>query len=112
MFRPEEDIRGYFVPMQGLIERWDLPLARYGDRHGAFKFAGKTQAYPAADRVGAYAHAHPEDPVEGDPAGQSERGCPCRPSPGNSGSHETRCASTLTPSNRLSGSSASQNLPS
>ena len=41
MFRPEEDTRGYFVLMQGPIEHWGLPLARYGYRHGVFKFSGK-----------------------------------------------------------------------
>ena len=41
VFRPEEDTRGYFILMQGLIERWGLPLALYGDRHGVFKFSGK-----------------------------------------------------------------------
>ena len=41
VFRPEEDTRGYFVLMQGLIQRGGVPLARYGDRHGVFKFSGK-----------------------------------------------------------------------
>ena len=27
--------------MQGLIERWGLPIALYGDRRGVFKFSGK-----------------------------------------------------------------------
>ncbi len=40
VFRPEEDTRGYFDLMQGLIEQWGLPLALYGDRHGVFKFSG------------------------------------------------------------------------
>ena len=41
VFRPEEDTRGYFVLMQGLIQRGGVPLAQYGDRHGVFKFSGK-----------------------------------------------------------------------
>ena len=41
VFRPEEDTRGYFVLMQRLIQRGGVPLARYGDRHGVFKFSGK-----------------------------------------------------------------------
>lgn len=41
VFRAEEDTRGYFTLMQGLIERWGLPIALYGDRHGVFKFSGK-----------------------------------------------------------------------
>ena len=41
VFRPEEDTRGYFTVMQCLIERWGLPLALYGDRHGVFKLSGR-----------------------------------------------------------------------
>ena len=42
VFCPEEDTRGYFTLMQGLIERWGVPpIALYGDRHGVFKFSGK-----------------------------------------------------------------------
>ena len=41
VFCPEEDTRGYFILMHGLIERWGLPVALYGDRHGVFKFSGK-----------------------------------------------------------------------
>ena len=32
---------GYFQLMEGVIRRYGLPLAIYGDRHGVFKFAGK-----------------------------------------------------------------------
>ena len=32
--------RGYFDLMEGLIQRWGVPLALYGDRHGVFKFSG------------------------------------------------------------------------
>ena len=38
---PEEDTRGSFTLMQGLVERWGVPIALYGDRHGVFKFSGK-----------------------------------------------------------------------
>ena len=41
VFRPEEDTRGYFILMQGLIERRGVPTALYSDRHGVFKFSGK-----------------------------------------------------------------------
>ena len=41
VFCPEEDTRGYFTLMRGLIERWGLPIALYSDRHGVFKFSGK-----------------------------------------------------------------------
>ena len=41
VFGPEEDTRGYFILMHGLIRRWGLPIALYGDRHGVFKFSGK-----------------------------------------------------------------------
>ena len=41
VFCPEEDTRGYFILMQGLIERWGVPTALYSDRHGVFKFSGK-----------------------------------------------------------------------
>ena len=41
VFSPEEDTRSYFTLMQGLIERWGVPIALYGDRHGVFKFSGK-----------------------------------------------------------------------
>ena len=41
VFRPEEDTRGYFDLMEGLIQRWGVPIALYGDRHGVFKFSGK-----------------------------------------------------------------------
>ena len=41
VFSPEEDTRSYFTLMQGLIERWGVPIALYGDRHGVFKFSGR-----------------------------------------------------------------------
>ena len=41
VFRQEEDTRGYFDLMEGLIQRWGVPIALYGDRHGVFKFSGK-----------------------------------------------------------------------
>ena len=40
VFRQEEATRGYFTLMEGLIQRWGIPLALYGDRHGVFKFSG------------------------------------------------------------------------
>ena len=41
VFQPEEDTRGYFLLMEGVIRRLGIPLAIYGDRHGVFKFSGK-----------------------------------------------------------------------
>ena len=41
VFRPEEDTRGYFLLMEGVIRSYGIPLAIYGDRHGVFKFNGK-----------------------------------------------------------------------
>ena len=41
VFQPEEDTRGYFLLMAGIIRRYGIPLALYGDRHGVFKFSGK-----------------------------------------------------------------------
>ena len=41
LFRQEEDTRGYFDLMEGLIQRRGVPIALYGDRHGVFKFSGK-----------------------------------------------------------------------
>ena len=41
VFSPEEDTRGNFTLMHGLIQRWGRPIALYGDRHGVFKFSGK-----------------------------------------------------------------------
>ncbi len=41
VFHTEEDTRGYFILIRGLIERWGVPLALYSDRHGAFKFSGR-----------------------------------------------------------------------
>ena len=41
VFRQEEDTRGYFDLMEGLIQRWGVPVALYRDRHGVFRFSGK-----------------------------------------------------------------------
>ena len=46
IFRPEEDARGYFLLMDGVIRRYGIPLALYGDRHGVFKFNGKPRHIP------------------------------------------------------------------
>ena len=45
VFRPEEDTRGYFLLMEGVINRYGIPLALYGDRHGVFKFSGKPRHF-------------------------------------------------------------------
>ena len=41
LFRPEEDTRGYFLLMEGIIRTFGIPSAIYGDRHGVFKFNSK-----------------------------------------------------------------------
>ena len=41
VFRQEEDTRGHFDLMEELIQRWGIPIALYGDRHGVFRFSGK-----------------------------------------------------------------------
>ena len=46
LFRPEEDTRGYFLLMDGIILSYGIPLAIYGDRHGVFKFNGKPRHVP------------------------------------------------------------------
>ena len=48
MFRTGEDTRGYFMLLEGLIERWGIPLALYGDRHAVFKHNAR-QPETAAD---------------------------------------------------------------
>ena len=45
LFRPEEDTRGYFLLLEGVIRRYGIPLAIYGDRHGVFKFNGKPRHF-------------------------------------------------------------------
>ena len=46
VFRQAEDARGYFILMDGLIQRWGIPLALYTDRHGVFKFSGRPRQVP------------------------------------------------------------------
>ncbi len=41
LFQPEEDARGYLMPMEGLIQRSGIPLAVYSDRHAVFKHPGE-----------------------------------------------------------------------
>ena len=45
IFQPEEDTRGYFLLMEGVIHSYGIPLALYGDRHGVFKFSGKPRHF-------------------------------------------------------------------
>jgi transposase len=37
LFHPEEDGRGYFTLLRGIIERRGIPLALYSDRHSVFR---------------------------------------------------------------------------
>ena len=46
-FSQEEDTRGYFLLMEGLIRRCGMPLAVYSDRRPVFKFTGDIDRYPA-----------------------------------------------------------------
>ena len=46
VFRPEEDTRGYFQLMEGIIRRHGVPQALYIDRHGVFKFNGRPRHIP------------------------------------------------------------------
>ncbi len=46
VFRQAEDTRGYLTLMDELIRRWGIPLARYIDRHGVFKFNGRPRHIP------------------------------------------------------------------
>ena len=43
LFSQEEDTRGYFLLMEGLIRQCGIPLAVYSDRHAVFKHTGETQ---------------------------------------------------------------------
>ena len=59
VFRPEEDTRGYFILIQGLIERWGVPLALYCDRHGGVQVFRKASAHLSAGE------GHPLQPGHG-----------------------------------------------
>ena len=37
VFRTGEDTRGYFMLLEGLIQRWGIPVALYSDRHAVFE---------------------------------------------------------------------------
>ena len=55
LFCEQEDSRGYFLLMQGLIRRCGLPVALYTDRHLAFKHKSDrqpTQFARAMDELG------------------------------------------------------------
>ena len=47
LFSQEEDTRGYFLLMEGLIRRCGMPLAVYSDRHAVFKYTGEVGRKPA-----------------------------------------------------------------
>ena len=38
VFRTAEDTRGYLALLEGMVRQWGIPLARYSDRHAAFKY--------------------------------------------------------------------------
>ena len=46
LFSQEEDTRGYFLLMEGLIRRCGMPLAVYSDRHAVFKHTGEVGRKP------------------------------------------------------------------
>ena len=37
VFGTGEDTRGYFMLLEGLIERWGIPVVPYSDRHAVFE---------------------------------------------------------------------------
>lgn len=43
LFRPNEDSHGYFVLLQGIIERHGVPLSLYSDRHSVFRKARRSR---------------------------------------------------------------------
>ena len=47
LFSQEEDTRGYFLLMEGLIRQCGIPLAVYSDRHAVFKHTGEPRRKPA-----------------------------------------------------------------
>ena len=47
LFSQEEDTRGYFLLMEGLIRQCGIPLAVYSDRHAVFKHTGEVGQKPA-----------------------------------------------------------------
>ena len=47
LFSQEEDTRGYFLLMEGLIRQCGIPLAVYSDRHAVFKHTGEVGRKPA-----------------------------------------------------------------
>ena len=44
LFRPVEDARGYFLLMEGVLRRADVPLALYSDRHAVFRASAQQRA--------------------------------------------------------------------
>ena len=47
LFSQEEDTRGYFLLMEGLIRQCGIPLAVYSDRHAVSKHTGEVGQKPA-----------------------------------------------------------------
>ena len=47
LFSQEEDTRGYFLLMEGLIRQCGIPLAVYSNRHAVFKHTGEVGRKPA-----------------------------------------------------------------
>jgi len=41
LFREQEDTRGYFLLLQGIIQRQGIPLALYSDRHSVFRHSSR-----------------------------------------------------------------------
>ena len=69
VFRTGEDTRGYFMLLDGLIQRWGIPLALYSDRHAVFKHnarqpetAGEATQSPVACRNWASGRSSPAHP--------------------------------------------------
>ena len=52
LFCEQEDSRSYFLLLQGLIRRRDIPLALYTDRHPVFKHRSEYQPAGTATQFG------------------------------------------------------------
>ena len=70
VFRTGEDTRGYFMLLDGLIQRWGIPLALYSDRHARLQAqrppagdgGGKPPSSPVACRNWASGRSSPAHP--------------------------------------------------
>ena len=67
VFCISENTAGYFTLLEGLIERWGIPLALYSDRHAVFKHnarkagdcGGRHSVHPWPAGTGGYGRFSP-----------------------------------------------------